>query len=86
MVEQTDEEIKKITVSTGKRDIVAALKVLSDKDRQYDLWMNIKTPGMSSLEEEQHALFDGLDRVKFKIFQKKHFPINYVQSYLNLNC
>lgn len=63
MSEQTTEEIRVSVIKVAKRDIMDALDVLSDRDIQYDLWMNIKTPSMSLLAEDEHHLFDGLDRL-----------------------
>ncbi len=63
MTEETAEEIRALTLAAGKRDIIDALEILSDRETQYDLWMNPNTPGMSSLEEDEHALFNGLERV-----------------------
>lgn len=48
----------------GKRDIIESLYYLSDKEKQLDQWMNPNTPGMYSLEEADHALWDGLARVR----------------------
>lgn len=56
-------EVRILEVTAGKRDIISALETFSNKEQQFDSWMNVETPGVYSLEEEEHALLTGVSRV-----------------------